>query len=147
LCDRSLLAAIGGDIDRAVVDVEAAIAAAPKLARARLQRGLLWLQKKDAEQAIAALSEAIRLDPKSADAYAARGQANLVAKAYEPAVADFSEAITLNAGITVHVTVLDGRDPHHIAEAQFKAFARALRFALEIDPRSEGVIPSTKGSL
>ena len=96
LCDRSLLAAIGGDMDRAVVDVEAAIAAAPKLARARLQRGLLWLQKKDTEQAIAALSEAIRLDPKSADAYAARGQANLVAKAYEPAVADFSEAITLN---------------------------------------------------
>ena len=96
LCDRSLLAAIGGDMDRAVVDVEAAIAAAPTLARARLQRGLLWLQKKDTEQAIAALSEAIRLDPKSADAYAARGQANLVAKAYEPAVADFSEAIALN---------------------------------------------------
>jgi tetratricopeptide (TPR) repeat protein len=100
LCDRSLLAAIGGDMDRAVVDVEAAIAAAPKLARARLQRGLLWLQKKDTEQAIAALSEAIRLDPKSADAYAARGQANLVAKAYEPAVADFSEAITLNAKLS-----------------------------------------------
>ena len=96
LCDRSLLAAIGGDMDRAVVDVEAAIAAAPTLARARLQRGLLWLQKKDTEQAIAALSEAIRLDPKSADAYAARGQTNLVAKAYEPAVADFSEAIALN---------------------------------------------------
>ena len=100
LCDRSLLAAIGGDADRAVADVEAAIAAAPKLARARLQRGLLWLQKKDAEQAIAALSEAIRLDPKSADAYAARGQANLANKAYEPAVADFSEAITLNAKLS-----------------------------------------------
>ncbi len=100
LCDRSLLAAIGGDADRAVADVEAAIAAAPKLARARLQRGLLWLQKKDAEQAIAALSEAIRLDPKSADAYAARGQANLANKAYEPAVADFSEAIALNAKLS-----------------------------------------------
>jgi tetratricopeptide (TPR) repeat protein len=100
LCDRSLLAAIGGDMDRAVADVEAAIAAAPKLARARLQRGLLWLQKKDAEQAIAALSEAIRLDPKSADAYAARGQANLANKAYEPAVADFSEAIALNAKLS-----------------------------------------------
>ena len=37
------------------------------------------------------------------------------------------EAISLNAGITVHVTVLDGRDPHHIAEAEFKAFARAMR--------------------
>jgi imidazoleglycerol-phosphate dehydratase len=56
------------------------------------------------------------------------------------------EAISLNAGITVHVNVLDGRDPHHIAEAQFKAFARAFRKAVEIDSRVEG-IPSTKGAL
>jgi imidazoleglycerol-phosphate dehydratase len=56
------------------------------------------------------------------------------------------EAITLNAGITVHLTVLDGRDPHHIAEAQFKAFARAFRKAVELDPRVDGV-PSTKGAL
>jgi imidazoleglycerol-phosphate dehydratase len=56
------------------------------------------------------------------------------------------EAITMNARITVHVRVLDGRDPHHIAEAEFKAFARALRRAVEIDPRVVG-IPSTKGSL
>ena len=56
------------------------------------------------------------------------------------------EAITLNAGITVHVTVLDGRDPHHIAEAEFKAFARAFRRAVEPDSRVEG-IPSTKGAL
>jgi len=42
--------------------------------------------------------------------------------------------------------VLRGRDPHHIVEAQFKAFARALRAAIEPDPRVEG-IPSTKGSL
>ena len=56
------------------------------------------------------------------------------------------EAISLNAGITVHVTVLDGRDPHHIAEAEFKAFARAMRKAVELDPRFEGV-PSTKGAL
>ena len=56
------------------------------------------------------------------------------------------EAISLNAGITVHVTVLDGRDPHHIAEAEFKAFARAMRKAVEHDPRVEGV-PSTKGAL
>lgn len=56
------------------------------------------------------------------------------------------EAISLNAGITVHVTVLDGRDPHHIAEAQFKAFARAFRKAVEFDSRVEG-IPSTKGAL
>ncbi len=56
------------------------------------------------------------------------------------------EAISLNAGITVHVTVLDGRDPHHIAEAEFKAFARAMRKAIELDPRVDGV-PSTKGAL
>jgi imidazoleglycerol-phosphate dehydratase len=56
------------------------------------------------------------------------------------------EAISLNAGITVHVTVLDGRDPHHIAEAEFKAFARAFRKAVEFDARVEG-IPSTKGAL
>ena len=56
------------------------------------------------------------------------------------------EAIALNAGITVHVTVLDGRDPHHIAEAEFKAFARALRKAVEHDARIDG-IPSTKGAL
>ena len=56
------------------------------------------------------------------------------------------EAITLNAGITVHITVLDGRDPHHIAETEFKAFARALRKAVEPDARVDGV-PSTKGAL
>ncbi|MBT1544082.1 imidazoleglycerol-phosphate dehydratase HisB [Curtobacterium aurantiacum] len=56
------------------------------------------------------------------------------------------EAITFNAGITVHVRVLEGRDPHHIAEAEFKAFARAMRTAVELDPRVDG-IPSTKGAL
>lgn len=56
------------------------------------------------------------------------------------------EAITLHAQICLHMTVLGGRDPHHIAEAQFKAFARALRAAVEPDPRVEG-IPSTKGAL
>jgi imidazoleglycerol-phosphate dehydratase len=56
------------------------------------------------------------------------------------------EAIAFNAGLTVHVTVLGGRDPHHIAEAEFKAFARALRQAVARDARVSG-IPSTKGSL
>lgn len=56
------------------------------------------------------------------------------------------EAIANNAGITLHVNVLAGRDPHHIAEAQFKAFARALRMAVTKDSRVEGV-PSTKGAL
>lgn len=56
------------------------------------------------------------------------------------------EAIAHNADITLHVSLLGGRDAHHIAEAQFKAFARALRAAVELDPRVQGV-PSTKGSL
>jgi imidazoleglycerol-phosphate dehydratase len=56
------------------------------------------------------------------------------------------EAITLHAGICLHMNVIAGRDPHHIVEAQFKAFARALRAAVEPDPRVEG-IPSTKGAL
>ena len=56
------------------------------------------------------------------------------------------EAITMHAMLTVHITVLDGRDPHHIAEAEFKAFARALRKAVAPDQRVSGV-PSTKGAL
>jgi imidazoleglycerol-phosphate dehydratase len=56
------------------------------------------------------------------------------------------EAITFHAGLTVHVTVLAGRDPHHIAEAEFKAFARAFRQAVALDERVSGV-PSTKGAL
>lgn len=56
------------------------------------------------------------------------------------------EAISYNAAITVHVRVLAGRDPHHIAEAEFKAFARAFRIAVQPDPRVVGV-PSTKGAL
>ena len=56
------------------------------------------------------------------------------------------EAITFHAGLSVHLTVLAGRDPHHIAEAQFKAFARAFRRAVEPDARVVG-IPSTKGAL
>ena len=56
------------------------------------------------------------------------------------------EAITFHAGMTVHVNVLGGRDPHHIAEAEFKAFARAFRQAKALDPLVSG-IPSTKGAL
>jgi imidazoleglycerol-phosphate dehydratase len=56
------------------------------------------------------------------------------------------EAITFHAGLTVHITVVGGRDPHHIAEAEFKAFARALRQAIAPDARVSG-IPSTKGAL
>jgi len=56
------------------------------------------------------------------------------------------ESLSVSAGLTTHVTLLAGRDPHHIAEAQFKAFARALRTAVEPDPRTDA-IPSTKGAL
>ncbi|THG31202.1 imidazoleglycerol-phosphate dehydratase HisB [Glaciibacter flavus] len=61
-------------------------------------------------------------------------------------VRHFFEAITFAAGLTVHVTLVRGRDPHHIAEAEFKAFARAFRAAKALDPLIVGV-PSTKGSL
>ncbi len=56
------------------------------------------------------------------------------------------ESLAMNARIALHVRVLYGRDQHHITEAEFKAVARALRQAVEYDPRMTGV-PSTKGSL
>ena len=59
----------------------------------------------------------------------------------------FFESLAHTAAICVHVDVLRGRNPHHIVEAQFKAFARALRTAAALDPRSGGAVPSTKGVL
>lgn len=56
------------------------------------------------------------------------------------------EAISIHAALTVHVRVLGGRDPHHIAEAEYKALARAFRQAKALDPLVDG-IPSTKGAL
>jgi imidazoleglycerol-phosphate dehydratase len=56
------------------------------------------------------------------------------------------ETIAFHAHLALHVRVLSGREPHHIVETQFKAFARAFRDAVAIDPRETGV-PSTKGSL
>jgi imidazoleglycerol-phosphate dehydratase len=56
------------------------------------------------------------------------------------------DSLSFHAQITLHVRVVHGRDPHHIAEAQYKAVARALRAATEADPRAGG-IPSTKGVL
>jgi imidazoleglycerol-phosphate dehydratase len=61
-------------------------------------------------------------------------------------VEEFLRAVATNAKLTVHVTVERGRDPHHMVEASFKAFARALRQAIAIDPDISGV-PSTKGLL
>jgi imidazoleglycerol-phosphate dehydratase len=59
---------------------------------------------------------------------------------------EFFRALVLNAGITVHLDLIRGDNPHHIVEAAFKAFARALRAAVAIDPTETGV-PSTKGTL
>jgi imidazoleglycerol-phosphate dehydratase len=61
-------------------------------------------------------------------------------------VEEFLRAVANNAKLTLHVTLERGRDPHHMVEACFKAFARALRQALAIDPSVTGV-PSTKGLL
>ena len=58
----------------------------------------------------------------------------------------FFETLALNSRITLHVICHYGRDPHHITEAEYKAVARALRAAVEMDPRQTG-IPSTKGAL
>ncbi len=60
---------------------------------------------------------------------------------------EWFRAFATNAGITLHVTLRAGANSHHIAEACFKALARALREAVEPDPRAAGSVPSTKGSL
>lgn len=62
-------------------------------------------------------------------------------------VREFFQALAQNAGITLHVRNQYGANNHHIAETCFKAVARALRAAIEADPRQAGVIPSTKGTL
>lgn len=62
-------------------------------------------------------------------------------------VREFFQAFSTHAGLTLHVDALHGYNSHHIAEATFKAVARALRVALEADPRAAGAIPSTKGTL
>jgi len=62
-------------------------------------------------------------------------------------VREFFQALAINAGITLHAECFYGDNNHHIAESLFKALARALRQAVEIDPRSGDAIPSTKGTL
>ena len=81
-----------------------------------------------------------------AGAIAARGTAFLaVSGGTTPKL--FFQALSQHAGITLHVTNHYGANSHHIAETCFKAVARCLRAACEIDPRQAGAIPSTKGSL
>jgi imidazoleglycerol-phosphate dehydratase len=60
---------------------------------------------------------------------------------------EFFRAFAFNARVTLHVVRRAGRNAHHVAEACFKAMARALRMAAEADPRAAGMIPSTKGAL
>jgi imidazoleglycerol-phosphate dehydratase len=62
-------------------------------------------------------------------------------------VREWFQAFAMNAGITLHIENVYGANSHHIAESCFKALARALRDALEIDPRQQNRIPSTKGTL
>ena len=62
-------------------------------------------------------------------------------------VREFFQAFATHGGITLHVDQLHGLNSHHIAEAAFKAVARALREAVETDPRKADAVPSTKGSL
>lgn len=62
-------------------------------------------------------------------------------------VREFFQAFSTHGGITLHVDMLHGVNSHHIAEAAFKAVARSLRDALEVDPRKADAIPSTKGAL
>jgi imidazoleglycerol-phosphate dehydratase len=85
------------------------------------------------------------------------GRAFLVFKAHFPRdkigtfdtelVREWFQAFAMNAGITLHLENAYGENAHHIAEASYKALARALRDAIEIDPRQKDRIPSTKGSL
>ena len=62
-------------------------------------------------------------------------------------VKEFFAAVSSNSGLTLHIKQLAGTNTHHIVEASFKSFARALRMATEIDPRRSGQIPSSKGVL
>jgi imidazoleglycerol-phosphate dehydratase len=62
-------------------------------------------------------------------------------------VNEFFQGFVNHALVTLHIDALKGKNAHHIAETVFKAFGRALRVALEADPRMSGVVPSTKGSL
>ncbi|MEM1300599.1 MAG: imidazoleglycerol-phosphate dehydratase HisB [Pseudomonadota bacterium] len=62
-------------------------------------------------------------------------------------VREFFQAFSTHGGITLHVERIDGINSHHIAEAAFKAVARALRDAMETDPRKADAVPSTKGAL
>mgnify|MGYP006440044165 CR=1 FL=1 len=62
-------------------------------------------------------------------------------------LSEFFQGFVNHAQVTLHIDNIRGRNAHHIAETIFKAFGRALRMAVEEDPRMHGIMPSTKGSL
>ncbi|MFT5131756.1 MAG: imidazoleglycerol-phosphate dehydratase [Gammaproteobacteria bacterium] len=62
-------------------------------------------------------------------------------------LSEFFQGFVNHAQVTLHIDNIRGRNAHHIAETIFKAFGRALRMAVELDPRMHGIMPSTKGSL
>ena len=62
-------------------------------------------------------------------------------------VREFFQGVANSLACNLHLKVEYGEEPHHVAEALFKAFAKALRAAVEIDPRQDGRVPSTKGTL
>jgi imidazoleglycerol-phosphate dehydratase len=62
-------------------------------------------------------------------------------------VVEFSQGFVNHAAVTLHIDNLKGRNAHHQVETIFKAFGRALRMAVEPDPRAGGAVPSTKGAL
>ena len=62
-------------------------------------------------------------------------------------VREFFQALSTHGGVTLHIDQVHGINSHHIAEAAFKSVARALRMAVEVDPRMQDVLPSTKGAL
>ncbi|MBN1849849.1 MAG: imidazoleglycerol-phosphate dehydratase HisB [Deltaproteobacteria bacterium] len=62
-------------------------------------------------------------------------------------VREFFKAVVNDAGMTLHIDLLSGKDPHHVAESIFKAFGRALDMAVSMEKRLDGAVPSTKGIL
>jgi len=79
--------------------------------------------------------------------YRVQYRARALASSMSTWCTSFFQGFVNHALVTVHIDGLNGQNAHHIAETVFKAFGRALRMALEPDPRMGGVVPSTKGSL
>jgi imidazoleglycerol-phosphate dehydratase len=83
----------------------------------------------------------------SPSSIAGTGSYDIASSFQTDTVEDFWQSFAINAGIALHLDILRGRSDHHKIEALFKAAARALREAVEIDPRYPDLVPSTKGML